>query len=58
MTAAATKLGVTSYTMPSDTEIAIIRTFDAPRRILYDAWTKPGAIVRSPFSFRRPWRAS
>jgi uncharacterized protein YndB with AHSA1/START domain len=33
-------------TTPSDTELAMIRTFDAPRRLVFDAWTKPELIKR------------
>jgi len=35
------KLGVTTYTTPSDTELLITRVFDAPRKIVFDAWTDP-----------------
>ena len=36
-----TKLGVTTYTTPSDTELLIARVFDAPRKLVFDAWTSP-----------------
>jgi len=39
--ATATKTGVTTYATPSDTEVEIIRVVDAPRRIVFDAWTNP-----------------
>lgn len=29
----------TTYTTPSDLEIAFTRTFDAPRQLVFDAWT-------------------
>jgi len=28
-------------TMPTDREIVMTRVFDAPRRLIFDAWTKP-----------------
>jgi uncharacterized protein YndB with AHSA1/START domain len=31
----------TTLTMPSDTEIVITRTFNAPQRLVFEAWTKP-----------------
>jgi uncharacterized protein YndB with AHSA1/START domain len=31
----------TRITMPSDKEIVITRTFNAPRRLVFEAWTKP-----------------
>jgi len=36
-----TKLGVTTYTTPTDTELLITRVFDAPPKVLFDAWTNP-----------------
>jgi uncharacterized protein YndB with AHSA1/START domain len=33
-------------TAPSDREIAMTRAFDAPRRLVFDALTKPGLIKR------------
>lgn len=33
-------------TTPSDREIAMTRTFDAPRTMVFDAWTKPELIRR------------
>jgi len=33
-------------TMPSDTEIQITREFDAPRHLVYQAWTTPELIKR------------
>ena len=32
-------------TLPSDREIVITRTFDAPRALVFDAWTKPEHIA-------------
>jgi uncharacterized protein YndB with AHSA1/START domain len=33
-------------TTPSDREIVLSRVFDAPRRLVFDAWTKPELMVR------------
>ncbi|WP_233359012.1 SRPBCC family protein [Thermomonospora amylolytica] len=33
-------------TTPSDTEIAMTRAFRAPRRLVFDAWTRPELVVR------------
>ena len=33
-------------TTPNDREIAMTRTFDAPRRLVFDAWTKPELLKR------------
>jgi uncharacterized protein YndB with AHSA1/START domain len=40
----ATKIGVTSYTTPTDKEVVITRVVDAPRRLVFDAWTNPKHI--------------
>jgi len=39
--ATASKVGVTTFTTPSDREVAAIRTVDAPRSLVWDAWTRP-----------------
>ncbi len=39
-TGAATKYP-TTLTTPSDREIAVTRVFEAPRRLVFDAWTRP-----------------
>ena len=31
----------TSFTTPSDREVAVTRVFNAPRRLVFDAWTNP-----------------
>jgi uncharacterized protein YndB with AHSA1/START domain len=31
----------TTFTTPSDREIVITRVFDAPRRLVWEAWTRP-----------------
>jgi uncharacterized protein YndB with AHSA1/START domain len=33
--------GVTTFTTPSDREVQWTRVFDAPRRLVFDAWTNP-----------------
>ena len=35
------KVGVTTLTTPSDREVVIVRVVDAPRKRVWDAWTKP-----------------
>ena len=39
-------IGRLDITTPSDREIAMTRSFDAPRRLVYDAWTKPELLKR------------
>jgi uncharacterized protein YndB with AHSA1/START domain len=39
--AATSKEGATTITMPSDREIVVSRVFDAPRRLVWDAFTSP-----------------
>jgi uncharacterized protein YndB with AHSA1/START domain len=38
--------GSAVVTLPSDTEILITREFDAPRHLVYRAWTTPELITR------------
>ena len=38
--------GKATVTLPSDTEILITREFDAPRRLVYRAWTTPELVRR------------
>src|SRR5262245_9164007 len=35
------KTGVTKYTTPSDTQVVITRVLNAPRRIVFEAYTTP-----------------
>jgi uncharacterized protein YndB with AHSA1/START domain len=35
-----------SVTMPSDREIVLTRVFDAPRRLVFEAWTNPKHLLR------------
>ena len=41
-----TTIGLLEITTPSDREIAMTRVFDAPARLVFDAWTKPELIKR------------
>lgn len=41
-----TTSGSARITTPSDTEILITREFDAPRRLVYRAWTTPELVRR------------
>ena len=38
--------GKLKVTTPSDTDIEMVRVFDAPRRLVYDALTKPDLVKR------------
>jgi uncharacterized protein YndB with AHSA1/START domain len=38
--------GALKVTTPSDREIAMTRAFDAPRKLVFDAWTKPELLKR------------
>ena len=40
-TANANKVGTTTLTTPTDREVVITRVVDAPRRLVWDAWTNP-----------------
>lgn len=39
--ATGTKVGATTFTTPSDREIVMTRAFDAPRRLVFQAYTQP-----------------
>lgn len=39
-----TNSGLAKATLPSETELLITRTFDAPRHLVYRAWTEPELI--------------
>jgi uncharacterized protein YndB with AHSA1/START domain len=41
-----TSIGLLEITTPSDREIAMTRVFNAPARLVFDAWTKPELIKR------------
>ena len=46
--------GKLEITTPSDREIAMTRTFDAPRRLVFDAFTKP-ELIRRWLGVRAGW---
>ena len=39
--ATANEVGVTTFATPSDREVSITRVIDAPRRLVFEAWTNP-----------------
>ena len=41
-----TSTGTLQITTPSERDLAMTRTFDAPRRLVFDAWTKPELLKR------------
>jgi uncharacterized protein YndB with AHSA1/START domain len=49
-------MGTSTFTIttPSDREIAMSRVFDAPRRLVFDAWTKP-ELLRRWLGVREGW---
>jgi uncharacterized protein YndB with AHSA1/START domain len=42
----ATSSGTATITLPSDEEILITRVFDAPKHLVYRAWTTPDLVMR------------
>lgn len=46
MTTLASRPGVTSYTMPTDTQIVVTRVVNAPRRITFQAYTEPRHVQK------------
>src|SRR5207237_4356830 len=38
--------GTVKFTTPTDREIVMTRVFDAPRRLVFEAWTKPEHLPR------------
>ena len=44
--ASASKIGVTTYTTPTDTQVVITRIVSAPRAVVFDAWTSPKHVPR------------
>ena len=46
MTNSVKNLGQLQVTTPSEREIAMTRVFDAPRSLVFDAWTKPELLKR------------
>jgi uncharacterized protein YndB with AHSA1/START domain len=43
---AATSSGTAKVTLPTDEQILITREFDAPRHLVYRAWTTPELVLR------------
>ena len=43
---AATSSGAAAVTLPTDEQILITREFDAPRHLVYEAWTTPELVRR------------
>src|ERR1700738_2820454 len=43
---AMTSRGTAALTLPTDTQILIIREFEAPKRLVYKAWTTPELVKR------------
>jgi uncharacterized protein YndB with AHSA1/START domain len=41
-----TNIGLLQISTPSEREIAMTRVFDAPRHLVFDAWTKPELLKR------------
>ena len=46
MTDTVKNMGKLQVTTPSEREIAMTRVFDAPRSLVFDAWTKPELLKR------------
>ena len=49
-----TNTGTLQVTTPSEREIAMTRVFDAPARLIFDAWTKP-ELLRRWLGVRAGW---
>src|SRR5262245_40723879 len=49
----ANKIGATAFTMPSDREIIMTRAVDAPRQLVFKAWTNPEHLPK--WFGRRGW---
>jgi uncharacterized protein YndB with AHSA1/START domain len=43
---AVTSSGTATVTLPTDEQILITREFDAPKHLVYKAWTTPGLVKR------------
>ena len=43
---AVTSSGTATVTLPGDTQILITREFDAPKHLVYKAWTTPELVKR------------
>ena len=40
------KQSKSTVTLPNDREVVVVRDFNAPRKLVYDAWTKPELVSR------------
>lgn len=40
------KTGITEYATPGDRDVVVTRVVDAPRRIVWDAWTNPRHVPK------------
>jgi uncharacterized protein YndB with AHSA1/START domain len=49
-----TNIGLLEITTPSDREISMTRVFNAPARLVFDAWTKP-ELLRRWLGVRAGW---
>jgi uncharacterized protein YndB with AHSA1/START domain len=49
-----TSTGTLQLTTPSEREIAMTRVFDAPRSLVFDAWTKP-ELLKQWLGVRNGW---
>jgi hypothetical protein len=47
--------GTAVVTLPTATQIQITREFDAPRHLIYKAWTTPALIKETPTSAPSGW---
>ena len=43
---AAARTGVTNFAIPTDMEVVFTRVVNAPRRVVFDAWTNPKHVRR------------
>ena len=43
---ASSKAGATTFTTPSEREVVMTRVVDAPRRLVWEAWTSPEHLPR------------
>jgi uncharacterized protein YndB with AHSA1/START domain len=46
MMATTNRAGATTFTTPTDREIVVTRVVDAPRRLVWEAWTSPEHLPR------------
>jgi hypothetical protein len=56
--AMAYRVRATTFTTPSDREIAMTCVVDVPRRIVFDAWVNPEHLPRRPNGSSPPSRGA